>query len=314
MEIGGYIELERFRSPMLYEDGIKLNSGRNCLACLIETKGIKQIWMPSFLCASVFDLCGAYGVAVRRYAVDYNFMPVDLDAAPNDYLYLVNYYGQITEEKLRALKLRYRHLIVDNSQAYFSAPVNGVDTLYTCRKFFGVADGAVLFTDKPPAGRIERAESMRYMTHILGRFERTASEFYALSVENNKRLAGQPIQRMSRITENLLHGIDYEAVARRREDNYLFLHHTFGAINKLDLQTPKGPFAYPLMIDEGARVRKALQARKIYVPMLWPNVVSDSETTRTDRDLAENILPLPCDQRYGRDEMAYMAHHIQSLL
>jgi hypothetical protein len=33
-----------------------------------------------------------------------------------------------------------------------------------------------------------------------------------------------------------------------------------------------------------------------------------------EADLAENILPLPCDQRYGREDMERMANEILNLI
>lgn len=35
-KIGGYIGFEHYSRPMLHEEGIKLNSGRNCLAHLFK--------------------------------------------------------------------------------------------------------------------------------------------------------------------------------------------------------------------------------------------------------------------------------------
>ena len=52
-EYGGYIELDTYRLPMLHDDAIALNCGRNCLAYLIEAKGISKIKLPYFLCDSV---------------------------------------------------------------------------------------------------------------------------------------------------------------------------------------------------------------------------------------------------------------------
>ena len=40
-----------------------------------------------------------------------------------------------------------KNVIIDNVQAYFQRPIEGFDTLYSCRKYFGVPDGAVLYTD-----------------------------------------------------------------------------------------------------------------------------------------------------------------------
>ena len=49
-EIGGYIELAK-PVPKLHSGALRLNSGRNCLAYLIEARGIGTVWLPDFLCA-----------------------------------------------------------------------------------------------------------------------------------------------------------------------------------------------------------------------------------------------------------------------
>ena len=52
------------------------------------------------------------------------------------WLYIVNFYVQITRKDLSRLVEAYHNIIIDNAQAYFDAPLANVDTLYTCRKFF----------------------------------------------------------------------------------------------------------------------------------------------------------------------------------
>lgn len=47
-------------------------------------------------------------------------------------------------------------------------------------------------------------------------------------------------------------------------------------------------------------------SNKIYIPILWPNVLSDSLKGSLEYDMAENILPLPCDQRYDEYDMEYI--------
>ena len=37
---------------------------------------------------------------------------------------------------------------------------------------------------------------------------------------------------------------------------------------------------------------------KIYIPTLWPNVLNGDIKDSIEFRLADNILPLPCDQRY----------------
>ena len=306
-EYGGYIELDTYRLPMLHEGAVALNCGRSCLAWLIRAKQIRRLCIPAFLCDSVENLCRQEGVAVRHYAVGMDLLPEPLELEPDEWLYLVNYYGQLTDAAVHSYKERYQRVMVDNSQAYFQMPAEGVDTFYTCRKFFGVADGAFLYTDAALDEELPRDESFGRMQFLLGRFERSASEFYSAYGANNRLFAGEPVKRMSRLTENLLHGIDYAFVRQRRTENFRILSDLFAQQNRLTVSCPEGAFAYPLLLENGPELRAVLAKQKIYIPTLWPNVLQTLVENRTEWDMAANILPLPCDQRYGKEDMEYIA-------
>lgn len=307
-EIGGYIELDTFTGPMLHGDGIKLNCGRNALAYLIEAKDIRKLWMPKFMCDSCNGILRKENVEVTYYSIGLDFKPIVPEW--DGWLYVVNYYGQLSNEYLASLGDR---VIVDNAQAYFQDPVPGMDTLYTCRKFFGVADGAVLYTDKTIEVE-QQDESFRRMNFLLGRYERTASEFYPEYAANNDFFENEPIKRMSKLTENLLHGIDYERVRQRRTENFAFLHERLHGINRLNLTIPEGAFMYPLYLENGAEIRKKLQAMKIYIPTLWPSVFALCGKMEPEYDMAKNILPLPVDQRYWTEEMEYLADEVRKCI
>ena len=148
------------------------------------------------------------------------------------------------------------------------------------------------------------------MYFLLGRFEKSASEFYKEYVVNEKYFNNEPIKRMSKLTENLLHGIDYDYVKKKRTENYIFLNEKFSSINKLELIIPQGAFMYPLYIDNGKKIRKNLQKNKIYIPMLWPSVIDRCTKMDLEVSMAENILPLPVDQRYGCKEMQIIVDKI----
>lgn len=313
-EIGGYIEFERYHGPMLHEGGLLLNCGRNCLAYLIRAKGIRAIAMPYFMCDSVLELCQKYGVKLRFYHVGLDFCPENVQLEEDEWLYLTNYYGQLTPDDIRRWKMTCDRLIVDNAQAYFEPPVSGVDILYTCRKFFGVPDGAVLYTDGSLCEDLERDESMNHMDFLMGRFERSASEFYARNQENNHRFAAEPILKMSALTENLLRSFDYETIKARRAQNFRYLHQRLGEKNRLSLRDVPGPFAYPFLVDNGGELRKELIRNKIYVPTLWPNVLREMTPDSVEYRLAGDLLPLPCDQRYGIGEMERILTVIESFI
>ena len=311
-EIGGYIELDTYKLPMLHSDGIKLNCGRNALAYLIETRKITKLLVPKFMCDSSDLVYKNYNIEVRRYNIDISFKPIDLDLKDDEWLYLVNFYGQLSNDYIKGLKAKYQRVILDNAQAYFQEPIPGIDTIYTCRKFFGVADGAILYSDLLIERELEIDESFKRMNFLLGRFERTASEFYSEYAENNDIFFNEPIKRMSKLTENLLHGIDYAYVMKKRTENFSYLHEAFKNLNKLSLSIPEGAFMYPLFIDNGAEIRKKLQAKKIYIPTLWPSVYDVCKENELEYSMAKNILPLPVDQRYGKEEMDIIIEEISN--
>ena len=300
-EIGGYIELERNFMPLLHEGAVALNSGSNCLAYLLRAREIKTLLVPRFMCDCVEETCRKEGTEVRFYSINSDFTPdTELQLREGEWLYLVNFYGQLTKEKIQTLVRRHCRVIVDNAPAYFDMPLAGVDTLYTCRKFFGVPDGAFLYTDARLKETLPRDESFERMHFLLGRFEQAASNFYGEYAANNDALSYEPIKIMSRLTDNLLRGIDYDRVSRIRTVNYRYLSRKLGGINLLKLREVEGAFAYPLLLENGGNIRKKLQQEKIYIPTLWPNVAQDGSL---EGYYAQNILPLPCDQRYGEEEM-----------
>lgn len=307
MEIGGYIELERFRGTMLHNDFLKLNCGRAALAYLIITKHIKRIWLPYFLCETISETCKNYGVDICYYKIDKELHPISIKANDGDFVYLVNYYGQLSADSIRFINKKYKNLIVDNTQAYFEEPIDGLDTIYTCRKYFGVSDGGLLYTKEiNHILELEVDESYDRIRYVLGRYERNAGEFYKYACDNNEYLGHEPIKRMSKLTENLLHAVDYQFVKDRRTANFAFLHEKLGVLNKLVVKPVEGAFMYPFMVENAQIIKKKLLEYKIYIPTLWPNVVNELPHDWWEWRLANNVLPLPCDQRYGLEEMKFM--------
>ena len=302
-EIGGYLELERLVHREYYPGLVALNTARNALIYLCRAKEIRKVYLPYFLCGSVAEACRREGVAVEHYAVGPDLRPRFAGSAgPGEAFYLVNYYGQLTREEIFAQGRAHGRLVLDHVQAFFAPPPEGVDTIYSCRKFFGVPDGAYLSTDVRLTGLAQDVSGSR-MGHLLGRYEALrASDYYADFKENDRSFRDLPLREMSRLTHNLLGAVDYAGAKRRREENWAILAEALGGGNRLSLRCPEGPYAYPLYREGGLILKKRLAERGIFVPTLWPDV-PDLPGCETERDLAENVLPLPIDQRYGPEDM-----------
>lgn len=301
-EIGGYFGLEQFHNQEYYADLVAVNTARNALVYLIKAKNIQKIYLPYFLCDSVAKVCDREGCAYEYYSINKEFLPIfEKKLQANEFLYVVNFFGQLSKRYVQTLKDRFQNIILDNVQAFFQKPIEGVDTIYSCRKFFGVPDGGYLATQTVLQEPLEMDESRMRMTHILGRLEKNASDFYQAFKKNDHAFAELPLKAMSALTHNILGAIDYEKVKQKRNNNYQMLAETLGKINLLAVRMPDGPYAYPFYCKNGMAVKKRLAEEKIYVATLWPNVLSLDGTL--EKDYAENILPLPCDQRYDEEDM-----------
>jgi len=309
-EMGGYIELEQFHGAMVHEGLLALNCGRSCLRYLIRARKIQKIALPFFCCDTVRNACQKEGVDIRQFSIGEDWMPKHFELDKGEWLYVVNAYGQLTQKQILTLKARYRKIILDEAQAYFEEPLAGIDTLYTCRKFYGVPDGAFLATDASPLKDLPQDESHERMHFLLGRFERPASEFYHEYASNNAFFDEEDIKQMSLLTENILRGSDDDFIRERRTENFSILDKALHDRNALKLRVPEGAFAYPLMVPHGDEIRKKLITRKIYIPTLWPNVLEDAPKGSWEGELARNILPLPVDQRYDAQDMAWLMEEI----
>lgn len=71
---------------------------------------------------------------------------------------------------------------------------------------------------------------------------------------------------------------------------------------------------YPLYIEGGSEIRKKLQAKKIFIPTLWPAVFKLCGENELEYDMAKNILPIPVDQRYGIEDMEYIVEEIKTMI
>lgn len=312
-EIGGYLELEQLQGKEFYSDIVALNNGCNALLYVLMARKVKKLYIPYFLCSCVSELCERYSYEYEYYEIANDFFPkFDKKLSGEEYLYVVNFYGQLRNQDIKRLKDKYRNVIVDNVQAFFQRPIEHVDTIYSCRKFFGVPDGGYLATDTEIGRELNIDMSRERMNHILGRFEGSATEYYDSYRENEEACKTWELRYMSKLTRNILSAIDYERVKEIREENYKILHEELGKINGMKFIMGEGPFCYPFYCEDGDLVRAELIKNKIYVPTLWPNVLKNAPIL--ERDFAVNILPLPCDQRYREEDMKYIVEVIKDTL
>lgn len=315
-EIGGYFGLEQLISNEYHAGLIALNSGRNALLYALKAKKIKKVYLPRYLCVSIKELLDENGFDFIYYEINKNFMPILLRHRINEgeCVYIVNYFGQLTNNSIAFLKDEFNRIIVDNTHAFFQKPIEGIDTIYSCRKFFGIPDGAYLSTEARLDEDIKVDISRDRMAHILGRFEGTASNYYKNYISSESSLKKVNLKYMSNLTRNILGAIEYKRVREARNRNYGYLENALGKLNMFSPLIPDGPFAYPFYVEDGIEIRRLLADKKIYIPTLWPDLLIGVPTNSIEYKYAANILPLPVDQRYMPDDMEKIVEEIRKCI
>lgn len=303
--IGGYFSLELPLREEYHKDAIRLNTGRNCLEYILRARGYKKVYVPYYTCEAVMEPINKLGIPYEYYHIDIYLEIRDrFTLKKGEALLYTNYFGlkqryvELLAEKIGS------PLIVDNTQAFYAKPIPSIDTFYTCRKFFGLADGAYLFTDKLLDEDFEQDESYERMTHLLKRIDLSAEQGYADFRKEEDGLDNKPIRKMSKLTQRIMQSIDYETVAKKRRENYQMLHEVLGEKNNmvLSLDDDAVPMIYPFLAPIKG-IREKLIENKIFVARYWPNVLEWTTKNDVEHLLAYQMQPLPIDQRYGVEDM-----------
>ena len=303
--IGGYFSLELPYHEEYHKDALRLNTGRNCLEYILRVRKYSKVYIPYYTCDVVLEPFQKLGIPFKYYHINTHLeLAQDVQLGKGEALLYTNYYG-LKQRYVEKLAQQYgAKLIVDNTQAFYAKPIAGIDTFYTCRKFFGVPDGAYLYTDKLLENEFVHDVSWDRMSFLTKRMDLGAEAGYADFKEQSARLVNQPIKLMSNLTHRMMQSIDYEAAAEQRRKNYQYLHHALERTNllRLKLDDDVVPMVYPYMIDKEG-LREHLIQNKIFVARYWPNVLESTQPIDFDYQLAYQMHPLPIDQRYGEKEM-----------
>ena len=310
-EIGGYFELELRRGKEYHPNAIKLNSGRNCLEYILRARGYKKIFIPYFTCEVILEPIQKLGLSYEFYSIDEHLDPIlNTELKTEEVLLYTNYFG-IKTAKTKELATTINNLVIDNSQAFFSKPIEGVDTFYSARKFFGVPDGAYLYTTAILEEEFEVDKSFERFSHLLKRIDSSASSGYTDFKNNDLQLSQQPIKFMSKLTSSILCSIDYATVISDRKRNFEFFHKILIEKNKLkiDIFSDDVPLVYPF--SHKSELRETLIKNNIFIATYWPNVIEWVEKDSLEYKLTKNLIHLPIDQRVRYEDLLFIIQLIK---
>lgn len=319
MEIGSFIELQLPKGQEYYsqkEDIARLNTGRSALWHAFRVTGAKAIWIPIYQCDSVRETFIKKGVDVKYYHIDRNWNPIDLNPMDDEAVIFVNYYGIMSNTRIIEFVKSCNHAIIDNCQAFFCSPIENAINVYSCRKFVGVPDGAYVIGKNANKFMEEYVQcySSDTANFLLTRIEYGCEgKGYEARSINEHRIDSEECMKMSKLTRMILDGTDYEYIRRKRRKNFAIAHELLGGINKIEpLQYYDDntiPMVYPLVVEDDKLIDRLFKA-KHFQGHWWSYICDEQPYDSFEHWLSRYVIPITIDQRYGREELEYLANVI----
>ncbi len=313
-EYGGYLPIELNNGKEYYcgLDVMAFNCARSAIAYIVKKNDYKKIYIPFYMCESVRDRLFDYDIEIQYYHINELMRPEIESIEDFAVIMIPNYFGVSNHD--RDMMNQYKHIILDNTQAFFQEPIMGqnIYNIYSCRKFIGVCDGAYL------VGSNVKKEDLRpyepqFAGYMFDSITYGTNKMYEMSLKNEEQLEKSDIYGMSQLSQRILAGADYQEIIAKRRRNFLCIHEQLGDINELpvDLGESCVPMVYPFLC-KNEYLRKNLIDNKIYVPQWWKYILEESGANEYEKYLCKYLLPLPIDQRYGIDDMKQIIHIIKT--
>lgn len=314
--IGGFFEWEfpANNGSFPHSDGVLLNSGRHSLEYILKSlDNINRLWIPYYTCDVVLQPIERLDIPYSFYHIKKDFtLDEDLILDDGEYIIYTNYFG-IMDEYCKVMAIRYgKSLILDNAQAFFTPRIEGINTFYSPRKFVGIPDGGITYTNNPYSLELPKDYSYDRCAHLLKRHDLTPMDGYNDFKESSQRIATSPLSLMSTLSQRMLSSLDYLSIKERRCSNFALLHAHLETSNELNIPSLDSfacPMVYPLYTSE-TTLRKRLIDNQIFVATYWPNVLNWCKEEDLEYNLCKNIIPIPIDQRYTQVDMDYIINNI----
>lgn len=305
-------------------------NARSALSALLMQLNPSRVLLPAYCCLSLVEACAGHR---------FEFYPLTEDMAPDvhflertaragDHILAINYFGKAPSHLFQKFVEQRQDLlfIEDCAQALSTnVPQWGHWRLFSPRKLVGVADGGFIIprNGKQPQIFVRSASIdsvvLRWSAALL-RFEDREEEFNSLwhnRNQDNERSMKVEDKKISNLSYGLLSQFDVDRIIRQRKTNYHALYSALSHVSLLkDSEPVYAPFGFPIRV--AARIRDKLIEHLIYNHIFpavhWRDLVAPAFDFEFEHQLSKEILTLPCDQRYGLEEMSYIAMVTQKFL
>ncbi len=309
------------------------SSGRGAISLLLQEvqPEFKTVLLPAYICDSVISPFIAKGYTCYFYDVAEDLTPLieNVDLYPDLGIFLhMGYFGFQTNVKLsgiiKRLKRKSTIIVEDITHTLFSECQRINDNDYyiaSIRKWMGLPSGGFLASSNICINSILKEDT------VFSNMRKEALSLKAKYIYNNninlkiqyrnifaqaesildKDLSAYGIDMLS---EKIIYDISVNELIKKRRLNFDVLSDGCWNINFIKpifekLSSETCPMFYPVYIfGNRNEVRKYFSEREIYCPIHWeiPEQIKNKNFQNASK-IYENILSIPCDQRYDSSDM-----------
>jgi len=317
-----------------------LRSGREALHLVaLNCMGVDRhptVLMPAYCCHSMVDPFIKAGWAVRYYPLNEDLTVASatlqnlLTAIRPQAVLSMNYYGATpTDKVIRLIKSIDPDCICIEDFTHYTF---SLDLIYnplvdfyvsSIRKSVGVCDGAVIIGKEP----LDESFVMTGTTEFV--MKRKASQWEKARYrytqdQNDKRVflsqlreqeAGldhfEGVYRISDWGKDQLESINGAEVRFARQQNMAHILDLLGgkveSVPGIEKCLEGAPFSLPVLVENRDEIQGVLASAGVYAPVLWPIPEEARTVCPVSANLADRLLSIPIDQRYGYDDIEDIA-------
>jgi dTDP-4-amino-4,6-dideoxygalactose transaminase len=310
--------------------------------------------LPAFLFQNLLTPFKNNNIKITFYRLnkDLSLDVDDIKAKINKHtkiLYIIHYFGfPQPVQKLNWLKDNYPScsIIEDLAQALGTSSLDktigsfGDFNFTVCMKYLPVPDGSILTINKHFDIINWKKEQVDHVLYVNSRYIAMNLKY----LYSKTHLVPKPLYRtifqfasnfqekhliysnMSLLTQCLLEKFNYEQIFERRIQNYKYLLKRWNSSILLplfgDISEKVCPLGFLVLANDRDIMVRELGKKGIYCPVHWrPGIkgeVFSHEITEAEfplsRELANKIMMIPIDQRYGTKEMEYILKQVDNLV
>ena len=308
------------------------NSGRSAIK-QIPFRRDRKILLPEFICESVSLCFPMEQVEYYRITEDLQINLEDLYNRINPdvgTIFVAHYFGAVQDAKvlkqIRTIADEHFILVIeDTTQSLFSKHESIGDYMVaSVRKWMPIPMGGVLYTQKnnplPSTEELQKCEdnTRAYGMILKNLFLKNAldcnREYRRIFIECEEKLdESDEIVLMSDFARFIVSCIDIEQMIQVRKKNYKKLLAELGKLGIKPvnvLSESDCPFVLTIRVANRNELRTYLMEKNIYCAVHWPFDRIHREQRKMAERNSETLISLPVDQRYGNDEMQYLADSI----